>query len=131
MITLSLSLIDLIFLALLVGFFFLLGIGLGLMWAERRVRGGRRGLSQDEQMLLTASASLLAPRDDEMLIFDRVTLALSHLPFLADPVEAEKAQRQAMKVVGETYGLTYEQVLETYLKVWQWKIAEDLKETGR
>lgn len=62
-----------------------------------------------------------APTDDEVMIFDRVSLGISKLPLFASHREYEVAERGVMASVAERYGLTPEQVAQTYRKVHAWK----------
>lgn len=62
-----------------------------------------------------------APPDEEVMIFDRVSLGISKLPLFASHREYEVAERGVMASVAERYGLTAEQVAETYRKVHAWK----------
>lgn len=61
------------------------------------------------------------PTDDEVMIFDRVSLGISKLPLFASHSEYEVAERGVMASVAKRYGLTPEQVAETYRKVHAWK----------
>ncbi|HEU5394306.1 MAG TPA: hypothetical protein VFV36_05835, partial [Candidatus Methylomirabilis sp.] len=67
-----------------------------------------------------------APADDEVMIFDRVSLGISKLPLFASHTEYEVAERGVMASVAKRYGLTPEQVAETYRKVhaWKWRHGE-------
>ncbi len=64
-----------------------------------------------------------APMDDEIMIFDRVSLGISKLPLFSSHKEFEVAERSVMVSVAERYGLSPEQVAETYRKVhaWNWR----------
>lgn len=62
-----------------------------------------------------------APSDEEVMIFDRVSLGISKLPLFASHREYEVAERGVMGSVAQRYGLTAEQVAETYRKVHAWK----------
>lgn len=62
-----------------------------------------------------------APADDEVMIFDRVSLGISKLPLFASHNEYEVAERGVMASVAQRYGLSPEQVAETYSKVHAWK----------
>lgn len=78
-----------------------------------------------------AGASLVGlmgqPMDEEVLVFDRVNelLTLGTLP--DDQTEIDQRRRQAMTEVADQYGLTYEQVLEIYVKVQSWKLAQTVR----
>ncbi|MBI2081388.1 MAG: hypothetical protein HY575_03230 [candidate division NC10 bacterium] len=62
-----------------------------------------------------------APTDEEVMLFDRVSLGISKLPLFASHREYEVAERGVMASVAERYGLTAEQVADTYRKVHAWK----------
>ena len=61
------------------------------------------------------------PGDEELLVFDRVSTALSELP----PIENERALQatevEVMQRIGNRYGLGLEEVQAIYRKVWRWK----------
>ncbi|HEV8663805.1 MAG TPA: hypothetical protein VGT06_11820 [Candidatus Methylomirabilis sp.] len=61
------------------------------------------------------------PADEEVMIFDRVSLGISKLPLFASHTEYEVAERGVMASVAKRYGLTSDQVAETYRKVHAWK----------
>lgn len=62
-----------------------------------------------------------APTDEEVMLFDRVSLGISKLPLFASHRQYEVAERGVMASVAERYGLTAEQVAEIYRKVHAWK----------
>jgi len=74
-----------------------------------------------------AAGEEAAPTDDEVMIFDRVSLGISKLPLFDSHTEYEVAERGVMTSVAKRYGLSPEQVTETYRKVhaWKWRHGEE------
>jgi hypothetical protein len=73
-----------------------------------------------------------APTDDEVMIFDRVSLGISKLPLFPSHREYEVAERGVMANVAERYGLTPVQAAEMYRKVhaWRWRPAGERETTA-
>lgn len=99
--------INLILLFLLLVCIFSLGFGLGMVYQERRAS--------------RLAGPVPEPGDEEMLIFDRVTLGLSKLPNIEEPKALDAAQTDVMRQVGEQYGLSATEVERIYRRVWHWK----------
>ncbi len=97
----------LLFLLLLV-FVFCLGVGLGMGYREI-------------YPFLADHPAAPEPGDEEFMIFDRVTFALSQLPSIEEPKALQAAQAEVMRGVGEQYALRREEVEAIYLRVWNWK----------
>ena len=95
-------------LILLVVFIFCIGFGLGMVYREVYPLFQRRHATTE-------------PGDEEIMIFDRVTEALSKLPQIEEPNALEAAQAEAMRSVGERYALRVEEVDAIYRRVWQRK----------
>jgi len=72
------------------------------------------------------------PTDDEVMIFDRVSLGISKLPLFPSHREYEVAERGVMASVAERYGLTPLQAAEMYRKVhaWRWRPAGERETTA-
>jgi hypothetical protein len=72
------------------------------------------------------------PTDDEVMIFDRVSLAISKLPLFPSHREYEVAERGVIASVAERYGLTAVQAAEMYRKVhaWKWRPAGERETTA-
>ncbi len=100
--------INLTLLLLLLAFVFSLGFGLGTAYQERRA-------------FHRAGPATPGPGDEEMLIFDRVTLGLSQLPPIEEPKALDAAQTDVMRHVGDQYGLSATEVERIYRRVWHWK----------
>lgn len=100
--------LNLILLLLLLACVFGLGFGLGMAYQERRA-------SRQE------GRPVPDPGDEEMLIFDRVTLGLSRLPNIEEPQALDAAQTEVMREVGQHYGLSAAEVERIYRRVWHWK----------
>lgn len=96
---------DLLFALLLALSAFCLGVGLGMAYRE-------------SQAVLPADPE---PRDEELLIFDRVTTALSALPPIEDQQALQAAEAEVMQRVGDRYGLVPADVEAIYRKVWRWR----------
>jgi hypothetical protein len=87
------------------------GLGFGLGMAYQESRASRQ-----------AGPAVPEPGDEEMLIFDRVTLGLSKLPNnIEEPKALDAAQTDVMHQVGEQYGLSAAKVEKIYRRVWHWK----------
>lgn len=67
------------------------------------------------------------PADEEVLVFDRVNELMAQGTFPENQVGIDERRRQAMSEVADQYGLTYEQVLEIYVKVQSWKLAQTVR----
>ena len=100
--------INLILAFLLLVAVFGLGFGLGMAYQERRVSR-------------QAGPAAPEPGDEEMLIFDRVTLGLSKLPNIEEPEALDAAQTDVMRQVGAQYDLSAAEVERIYRRVWHWK----------
>lgn len=95
-------------LLLLMVFIFCLGFGLGMLYREVYPLFQRRHAPVE-------------PKDEEIMIFDRVSDELSQLPQIEEPKALEAAQAEVMRSVGERYALRAEEVETIYQRVWQWK----------
>ena len=93
-------------LLLLMVFIFCLGFGLGMLYREIYPLFQRHRPE---------------PRDEEIMIFDRVSDALSQLPPIEEAKAFEAAQAAVMRSVGERYALRADEVGAIYRRVWQWK----------
>jgi hypothetical protein len=102
------SALNLTLLFLLVVCVFVLGFGLGMAYQERHAARQARPAPPE-------------PGDEEMLIFDRVTLGLSKLPDIQETKALDAAQTEVMRHVGEQYGLSAAEVERVYRRVWHWK----------
>ena len=100
--------INLILLVFLLVCLFGLGFGLGMAYQERRA-------SRQE------GRAVPEPGDEEILIFDRVTLGLSRLPSIEEPKALDAAQTEVMREVGQQYGLSAAEVERIYRRIWNWK----------
>lgn len=76
---------------------------------------------RDRHAVRPAEAAVPTPPDEDVLIFDRVTLGLTGLPRLNDPKALQAAEAEVMQQVGEQYGLSSAEVEAIYRRVWQWK----------
>ncbi|MFQ5847105.1 MAG: hypothetical protein ACE5IQ_05445 [Candidatus Methylomirabilales bacterium] len=76
---------------------------------------------QDLRRVPPDEAAGAAPLDEELLIFDRVTLGLSQLPRIDEPRALQAAQAEVMQNVGTEYGLTPTEVETIYWRIYRWK----------
>lgn len=93
---------------LLVVFVFCLGFGLGMGYREK-------------YPLLPDHPVIPAPADEEIMIFERVTFALSQLPSIEEPKALHASHDEVMRSVGEQYGLRSDEVEAIYRRVWNWR----------
>lgn len=96
---------DLLLILILIISAFCLGCGLGMGYREA-------------QSIRPAGPE---PGDEELLIFDRVSTALSELPPMEDKRALQDAEAEVMRRIGNRYGLGSEEVQAIYRKVWRWK----------
>jgi len=96
---------DLLLVFILVISAFCLGFGLGMGYRET-------------QSLPQAGPE---PGNEELLVFDRVTTALSELPPMEDKRALQEAEAEVMQRIGDRYGLGPDEVQAIYRKVWRWK----------
>ena len=74
---------------------------------------------RDRQPAHSSEAVVSPLPDEDLLIFDRVTVELSALPPLNDLRAMEAARAEVMQKVGEQYGLSSAQVETIYWRVWR------------